>query len=150
MSRIAVIGAGAWGTALAIVLGRNGGHSVTLWAHEPEVFDSIATRHENTLYLPGCTIPTNITPTNDLASALKDAEYVLSVTPSHHCRKTFKQMSAHLNSKMRFISATKGIENESLLRMSQVISETVFLESGFQPKVAVLSGPSFAREAAKG
>jgi len=150
MSRVAVIGAGAWGTALAIVLGRNGGHTVTLWAHEPEVFDGIVARHENTVYLPGCAIPQNISPTTDLAIALKDAELVLSVMPSHHSRAVFKQMSPHLSPKMRFVSATKGIENESLLRMSQVISETVFLEAGFPPKVSVLSGPSFAREAAKG
>jgi glycerol-3-phosphate dehydrogenase (NAD(P)+) len=150
MSRIAVIGAGAWGTALAIVLGHNGGHAVTLWAHEADVFDTMILRHENTAYLPGCQIPENVAPTNDLAVALKNAEFVLSVMPSHHCRGVFKQMAPFLNSKMRFVSATKGIENTSLLRMSQVIGETVFLESGFTPKVSVLSGPSFARETAKG
>src|SRR6266481_4270998 len=108
MSRIAIIGAGAWGTALAIVLGRNGGHAVTLWAHEAEVFDTMIVRHENAAYLPGCEIPANVTPTNDIANALKDAEFVLSVMPSHHCRAVFKQMAPNLNAKMRFVSATKG------------------------------------------
>src|SRR5579872_5947054 len=150
MSRIGIIGAGAWGTALAIVLGRNGGHAVTLWAHETEVFECIVTRHENSVYLPGCEVPESVTPTNDLAAALKDAEIVLSVMPSHHCRNIFRQISPHLNAKMRFVSATKGVENSSLLRMSEVISETVFLEAGFRPRIAVLSGPSFARETAKG
>lgn len=148
--RIAVIGAGAWGTALAIVLGRSGRHSVKLWAYEHDVCESIVQRRTNEPFLPGCRIPDAVTPTNSLSDALESAEIVLSVMPSHHCRKVFIGMAPYLNDSMMFVSATKGIENDSLLRMSEVIYETVSQHRGFRPRLSVLSGPSFAKEVAKG
>jgi glycerol-3-phosphate dehydrogenase (NAD(P)+) len=150
VSRIAVIGGGAWGTALAIVLGRTGVHEVNLWAFEKEVCESVTQRRVNRLFLDGYLIPKSVRCTNDLGEALIGAHVVLSVMPSHHCRRLFESIAPHLKAEMHFVSATKGIENDSLLRMSQVIQETVKQRSGFEPKLAVLSGPSFAREVAKG
>jgi glycerol-3-phosphate dehydrogenase (NAD(P)+) len=150
MSRIAVIGGGAWGTALAIVLGRGGAHEVRLWAFEKEVCESITQRRVNRLFLDGYIVPKAVRCTNQLDEALKDAQIVLSVMPSHHCRKLFKEMSPQLKPEMAFVSATKGIENDSLLRMSEVIAQAVQEHAGFAPRTAVLSGPSFAREVAKG
>jgi glycerol-3-phosphate dehydrogenase (NAD(P)+) len=150
MSRIAVIGAGAWGTAIAMVLGRTGGHQVKLWAFEKEVCDSIAARRVNEPFLAGFLIPETVMVTNDLTSALERAEIVVSVMPSHHCRRVFTSMGPHLKPEMLFVSATKGIENDSLLRMSEVITEVVHTGRGFVPRVAALSGPTFAKEVAKG
>lgn len=150
MSEIAVIGAGAWGTAISIVLGRKRVHNVRLWAHEPEVRDSISSHHVNQLFLPGMTIPETVRCTNSLAEALSGAAIVVSVMPSHHTRRVFRAMQAHLHSEMLFVSATKGIENDSLLRMTEVISEILSTEGGFRPRIGALSGPSFAKEVAKG
>jgi glycerol-3-phosphate dehydrogenase (NAD(P)+) len=146
---IAIIGAGAWGTAISIVLARKGTHQVRLWAFEKEVRDSISTRRINEMFLPGALIPAAVTPTNDLAEALHGAELVVSVMPSHHCRTLFRQMAPHLKPEMLFVSATKGLENESLLRMSQVISE-VLRDTIREPRIGALSGPSFAKEVARG
>ncbi|MFZ0705114.1 MAG: NAD(P)H-dependent glycerol-3-phosphate dehydrogenase [Candidatus Korobacteraceae bacterium] len=146
MSEIAVIGAGAWGTAISIVLGRKGSHNVRLWAHELEVRESINSRHVNELFLPGDTIPTSVRATNDLAEALHQAATVVSVMPSHHTRHLFKAMGPHLRQEMLFVSATKGIENDSLCRMTEVIAATV----AFPVRIGALSGPSFAKEAAEG
>ena len=150
MSRVAVIGAGAWGTGLAIVLGRKGSHTVKLWAHEAEVRDSIASSRTNAHFLPGCSIPQSISVTGDLQKAIHDAEMVVSVMPSQHCRNLFQEMCPHLRPNMLFVSATKGLEESSLLRMTEVISSVVASDAGFQPRVGALSGPSFAREVARG
>jgi glycerol-3-phosphate dehydrogenase (NAD(P)+) len=150
MSRIAVIGAGAWGTALAIVAGRAAHHEVRLWALEKEVCQAIATSRTNSIFLPGCSLPTGVSATNDFREALAGAEIVVSVMPSHHCRRTFEHMAQWLQPQMLFLSATKGIENDTLLRMSEVIQEVVGRLCGFPPKIAVLSGPSFAKEVAQG
>lgn len=150
MSRIAVIGAGAWGTAIAMVLGRTGAHQVKLWAFEKEVFDGVTAHRVNQVFLPGFKVPESVLATNDLAHALEEAEVVVSVMPSHHCRRVFTTMSPHLKPEMLFVSATKGIENDSLLRMSEVIHEVVHTGRGFEPRVAALSGPTFAKEVAKG
>ena len=119
MSEIAVIGAGAWGTAISIVLGRKQTHSVRLWAHEPEVRESIAGRHVNEMFLAGQPIPSTVTCTNSFEEALSRADIVVSVMPSHHTRRVFKEMQPHLRHEMLFVSATKGIENDSLLRMTR-------------------------------
>jgi glycerol-3-phosphate dehydrogenase (NAD(P)+) len=150
MSRIAIIGAGAWGTALSIVLGRNRIHEVRLWAHEKEVLESISVRHINDLFLPGQPIPATVTATGDLVTALQQAQIVVSVMPSQHCRTMFQNMRAHLTPDMLFVSATKGLEENTLLRMSEVIREVVTADPGFQPRIAALSGPSFAMEVARG
>ncbi|HYX69183.1 MAG TPA: NAD(P)H-dependent glycerol-3-phosphate dehydrogenase [Terriglobales bacterium] len=150
--RIAVIGAGAWGTALAGVLGRRDRHQVRLWAFEPEVAESIRARRENELFLPGAKLPEAVFPTNSLEEALGGAAIVVSVMPSHHCRRLFEQMAPFLRPEMLFVSATKGIENDTLLRMSEVITRvldraTPRLEN---PRIGALSGPSFAKEVARG
>src|SRR5580698_5395928 len=115
MSEIAIIGAGAWGTALSIVLGRKENHRVRLWAHEKEVCESIARNRINEKFLPGQGIPAGVAPCNDLSEALADAAIVVSVMPSQHCRQLFKQMRSHLNAGSMIVSATKGLEEESLL-----------------------------------
>ena len=150
MTKIAVIGAGAWGTALSIVLGRSGNHDVKLWAFEEEVLKSISSKRVNEQFLKDCAIPLSVSATGSFKEALAGAEIVASVMPSHHCRRVFKEMSPHLNQEMLFVSATKGIENGSFLRMSEVITDTVQDACGFAPRIGALSGPSFAQEVAKG
>src|SRR5919108_6348446 len=150
MSEIAVIGAGAWGTGLSIVLGRKPTHRVRLWAYEKEVRDSITARHVNELFLPDQVIPDAVSTTGDLEAALGGAAMVVSVMPSQHCRRLFQQMRPYLDPAMLFVSATKGVEEKTLLRMTQVISEIVHADGGFTPRVGALSGPSFATEVARG
>lgn len=149
MSRIAVIGAGAWGSALAIVLGRKRTHEVRLWAREPEVRDSISSRRVNELFFPGHEIPHAVSVTGDLRAALLDCEIVVSVIPSQHCRRLFEEMRPFLASHMLFVSATKGLENQSLLRMTEVLREAVTDPINL-PRAGALSGPSFAKEVARG
>ena len=148
MSRIAIIGAGAWGTALSIVLARKGTHEVRLWAHEPEVCDSISQRRVNERFLPGHEIPGAVSPTNSLESALSAAEIVVSVMPSQHCRSLFRQIKPLLDPATLIVSATKGLEEKSLLRMSEVIAQE--LASASPSRIGALSGPSFALEVARG
>jgi glycerol-3-phosphate dehydrogenase (NAD(P)+) len=152
MSEIAVIGGGAWGTGLAIVLGRKGVHRVRMWAYEKEVCESINQRHENELFLPGQRIPEAVNATNSLEEALRGVEIVVSVMPSHHVRRVFRGMQPYLGPGMLFVSATKGLENETLLRATEVIREVlgVRAKDGFDPRIGALSGPSFAQEVARG
>jgi glycerol-3-phosphate dehydrogenase (NAD(P)+) len=149
--KISVIGAGAWGTALSIALTRQGRHSVNLWAFEKEVAASIRNNRVNELFLPAQKLPEAIAATNDLAEALLGAELIVGVMPSHHCRVVFDQMVSKklLKDGVPFISATKGVEQQTLLRMTEVITEVVS-KSGTHPRVAAISGPSFATEVAKG
>ncbi|MCI0662047.1 MAG: NAD(P)-dependent glycerol-3-phosphate dehydrogenase [Acidobacteria bacterium] len=146
MSKIAIIGAGSWGTALSLVAAR-AGNQVKLWAHSPEVFSLLRDKRENSIYLQGFTLPGTIVPTNDLAEALLDAEIVVSVVPSHVSRETYKLMLPHLQPQMIFVNATKGLEIETGMRMEEVIRET--LRDRFDPRYVALSGPSFALEVAK-
>jgi glycerol-3-phosphate dehydrogenase (NAD(P)+) len=144
MSRIIVLGSGAWGTAIALSLHRRGGHQLTLWAHSPEFNDA----GENTLFLPGFPIPAEITVTGDNA-AVAEAEIVVSVVPSEFLRSTLDRLRPHLHTGQIIISATKGIEDRSFLRMSQVIAASL-AEAGVALPVGALSGPSFAYEVAQG
>jgi glycerol-3-phosphate dehydrogenase (NAD(P)+) len=150
MSEIAIIGAGAWGTALAIVLGRKDTHRVRLWAHEEEVCQSIAQRRVNEKFLPGQQIPAGVTPCNSLAAALEDSTIVVSVMPSQHCRGLFVQMRPHLRPDTLIVSATKGLEENSLLRMTEVIAHVLQGKDLPALRIGALSGPSFALEAARG
>jgi glycerol-3-phosphate dehydrogenase (NAD(P)+) len=150
MSKIAIVGAGAWGTGLAIVLGRKGAHQIRLWAHEKEVRDSISALRLNQLFLPEQTIPETVLPTNDWAEAIQDAEIVVNAVPSHHCRAIFGKMQVHLKPEMLLVSATKGLENETHMRMTEVIVQVLRTANGFTPRVGALSGPSFAKEVARG
>ena len=144
MSRIAVLGAGAWGTALAISLARRGGHTIALWSFLPELASEMKETGVNSLFLPGHTVPAGVLITADLAVAVKDAEIVLCVTPSEHLRGVMKQIAPLLTRDQILVSATKGLEEKSLLRMSQVIVSLTENPCG------VLSGPSFAAEVAAG
>lgn len=150
MSEIAVIGAGAWGTALSIVLGRKRAHSVHLWAYETEVCASVADHRVNELFLPGYSLPETVTVCNRLEEALEGAGMVISVMPSHHCRRLFREMAPLARADMLFVSASKGVENDTLSRMTEVITDVVHELAGFRPRLGALSGPSFAREVARG
>jgi glycerol-3-phosphate dehydrogenase (NAD(P)+) len=146
MKKIAIIGAGSWGTALAIHLSTIG-RSVVLWVYERDLAERIQSHRENDIYLPGFTIPKSVKPTTSLKHALDGADIVLSAIPSHVCRQVFKKMLPSLKEEMIIVSATKGIENESLMRMSQIIEGV--LKEKFHPSLTVLSGPSFAVDVAR-
>ena len=143
MKSLAVIGAGSWGTALAIVLAPRFSR-VRLWAFEADLADRMAASRVNDVYLSGLELPQHVEVTCDLGSALEGAEVVLSVMPSHHVRGLYQRMVPCLTDRMVFVSATKGLENGTLLRMSEVIEQV----AGPRP-VAVISGPTFAREVAR-
>lgn len=149
MSKIAIIGAGAWGTALSIVLGRQNTHAVRLWAYEQEVRDSVAATRRNKLFLPEYSIPGTVS-ICDLPACLHDAEIVVCAVPSQHLRGVLADMLPHLRPAMPIVSAAKGLEEHSLRRMTEVISEVVLSGCGFAPRVGALSGPSFAKEVARG
>ena len=150
MSDIAVIGGGAWGTGIAIVLGRKGTHHVRLWAHETDVCESIAQKRINERFLPGRQIPDSVSATNDLGAALRSAQIVVSVMPSQHCRALFERMRPLIQPQTMIVSATKGLEEGSLQRMSEVIGDVLKRTGGTTPAVGALSGPSFAQEVARG
>jgi glycerol-3-phosphate dehydrogenase (NAD(P)+) len=150
MSNIAVIGGGAWGTGIAIVLGRKGTHRVRLWAHEADVCESITQNRVNEKFLPGRHIPDSVTASNDLAATLDGAQIVVSVMPSQHCRTLFDRMRPLMQPRTLIVSATKGLEEGSLLRMTEVIVQVLKRDDGSAPAVGALSGPSFAQEVARG
>ncbi len=149
MSRIAIIGAGAWGTAIAIVLGRGQRHEVKLWTYEKEVRDSIDSTRTNSVFLPGQHIPDAVRSTGDFGEALRAAEIVVTAMPSQHCRHLFQQMAPHLQPNALIVSATKGLEQTTLLRMSEVICQ-VAVERKTRYRVGAMSGPTFAAEVARG
>jgi glycerol-3-phosphate dehydrogenase (NAD(P)+) len=149
MSRVAVIGAGAWGTALAIALGRKNEHAIRLWANEPEVVESVTARRINERFLPGFELPSPVEATHDLSAALEGAEIVVSVMPSQYCRALFERIAPELKPQTLVVSCTKGLENKTLLRMTDVIGD-VLRRQKFTPRVGALSGPSFAKEVARG
>jgi glycerol-3-phosphate dehydrogenase (NAD(P)+) len=146
MSNIAIIGAGAWGTGLAIVLARKGTHRVRLWAHEVDVCQSINEKRINEKFLAGREIPEAVSASNDLATVLEGAEIVVSVMPSQHCRNLFERMRPLIHSQALVATATKGLEESSLLRMSEVIAQVLQRTN----RIGALSGPSFAQEVARG
>ncbi len=150
MSEITIIGAGAWGTGLSIVLGRKRTHHVRLWAYEKEVYESIANRRVNQRFLSGHPIPESVRPTNSYEEAIEGADIVVSVMPSQHCRALFEDMHAYLKPEMLLVSATKGLENDTNMRMTEVICDLVENAKGFTPRIGALSGPSFAKEVARG
>jgi len=149
MSNIAIMGGGAWGTALALSLAQRGGHDLTLWTHSPDLARTICDAHENTPFLPGFRIPATITVTSDAADALSTAEIILSVMPSHHVRASYTHFAPYLRPGQSIVSATKGLEDQSALRMSQVVTEVLAAHRLHLP-IAALSGPSFAQEVAAG
>jgi glycerol-3-phosphate dehydrogenase (NAD(P)+) len=148
MSRIVVLGSGAWGTAIALSLHRRGGHQITLWAHSPEFAQEIIDAGENTLFLPGFPIPSEIAITGSEA-AVADAEIVVSVIPSEFLRPALARLRAHLHPGQIVVSATKGVEDHTYLRMTQVIAASLG-EIGLALPIGAFSGPSFALEVAQG
>ena len=144
--RIGVIGAGSWGTTLANLLAKKG-FTTALWVYEEELIPSIATRKENHLYLPGIELDGNIVPTGSLQEACHNKDIILNVTPSQIVRQILQQIRDYLSPQAVLISASKGIENTTLLTMSEVIREVLSLHDG--SRIAVLSGPSFALEVSR-
>ena len=145
MSRtIGVLGSGSWGTALAVHLARTG-HDVRLGARDRALAASMSSQRENATYLPGISLPVALQPTADLSAAIDGAEFVVMAVPSHGLRDVARAASAHLPRACTVVSAVKGIEEGSLLRMSQVLRAEI-PEIG---EIVVLSGPSFALELAR-
>jgi glycerol-3-phosphate dehydrogenase (NAD(P)+) len=142
-SRLAVIGAGAWGTTLANLLAEKGWH-VSLWVHAPELAKRIARERENALYLPGVRLHPQVLPTSDLDQVMTEGRRFISVVPSHGVRAIWGKLSPWLPTQALIVSATKGIEAGSLLTMSGVLGEIIPPDKGVD--IAVLSGPTFARE----
>jgi glycerol-3-phosphate dehydrogenase (NAD(P)+) len=144
--QIGVIGAGSWGTTLANLLAKKG-FNVTLWVYEKDLLPSIATKRENTLYLPGITLSPNIVPTTSLQEACRHKDILINATPSHVARQVMEKLCSFLSSQVIVVSATKGIENKTLLTMSGVLREALSLKDG--DRLAFLSGPSFALEVSR-
>ncbi len=143
MSRIALLGAGAWGTALAISLARRGGHDLSLWAHSPAHAEELTDSGENLRYLPGFILPMDVRVTSRLAEAVEGADTVVFVTPSQALRPVLEAIAPALNPNQFLVSASKGIEERTFLRMSQIMAE-------YAPEnpIGTLGGPSFAQEVA--
>ncbi len=144
--KTAVIGAGSWGTALAVLLAEKG-CAVSLWAHRPEHAERLQRERENVVYLPGIPLPENLVISADIDAVLRDASVVVMVVPSHAYREVFQQVAPRIDPATIVVSAAKGIENETLLTMTGVMRD-VAPDISFP--LAVLSGPSFAREVAEG
>ena len=149
MSRIAILGGGSWGTGLSVVLSRSRRkHEIHVWVREREIAQSICDARENKTYLPGILLPACVQASTDIGEVLRDAQIVVGVVPSAHAREVYTLALPHVSPEAIIVSATKGLEPATHLRMSQVIEQVFSLR--FVPQVAVLSGPSFAIEAARG
>ena len=147
MKRLAIVGGGSWGTALSIVLSPRF-DEVRLWVYEQDLAERMSASRDNDVYLPGFPLAANVTVVTDFASALDGVGIVLGVMPSHRARGVYERMAPLLDESMLLVSATKGLETGSLLRISEVIEQV--LSTRFKPKVSVLSGPTFAKEVARG
>lgn len=145
MRKTAILGSGSWGTALAFHLS-SAGHEVRLWGRNPDLINDMRSRRVNAMYLPDIVLPATVFPTSSLEEALEKAEFVVAALPSHGARAVMRAAAPFVPRPALIISATKGIEQETLLRVSEVIGQEV---RGARP-VAVLSGPSFALEVARG
>jgi glycerol-3-phosphate dehydrogenase (NAD(P)+) len=142
--RAAVLGAGSWGTALAVHLGHIG-HDVTLWGRDQALLHEMAARRANPTYLPDLTLPGAVRPTPSLDDALAGAAVVVMAVPSHGLRAVVRAAAPHLSARAVLVSATKGLETDTLARMSEVVTA----ETHGRHPVVVLSGPSFAAEVAR-
>jgi glycerol-3-phosphate dehydrogenase (NAD(P)+) len=142
--RVSVLGAGGWGTALAVHLAR-AGHDACLWGRDPALVSDLRARRANAVYLPDITFPEGLRVTADLAEVLRDTEFIVAAVPSHGTRAVLRDAAPHVRPGATIVSATKGLEQETLFRMSEVIEQ----EIGPEANVAVLSGPSFASELAR-
>lgn len=147
MKRVAIIGGGGWGTALSIALSGMG-HRIRLWVYESELVPAINERRCNPLYLSGFTIPEPVVATDSLDFGLEGAEIVVTALPANCCRPIYQEMLPCLRPEAILVSATKGLERTSLQRMSEVMEAVV--SPRFRPRMAAISGPTFAREVARG
>ncbi len=143
--RACVLGAGSWGTTLAIVLAENG-HEVTLWEFDAEHATTVARNRENAKFLPGVALPKSIEVTNDLAAALRGAALVVFVTPSHATRETARRAAPFIPSRALVVCATKGLEEGTLSRMSDVLRDELRVDAG---RIVSLVGPSHAEEVSR-
>ena len=144
MTRVAVVGAGSWGTAFATIPAERG-VPTTLWARREDLAESISGRHENPDYLPGVELPRSLVATHDLEQALAGAGVVVMAIPSHAFRDVFREVLPHLGGDSSVVSLTKGLEQGSLKRMTEVMAE----EGGLDPaRLGVVTGPNLAREIA--
>jgi glycerol-3-phosphate dehydrogenase (NAD(P)+) len=141
---VAVLGAGSWGTSLAVHLGRLG-HDVRLWARDRSLLDQMRERRVNPTYLPEIELPEPVALTSAIQDAVRDTDLIVSAIPSHGCRAVMRAASPHIAAQATVVSATKGLESDTLMRMSEVIAQ----ELGPGRPVVVLSGPSFALEVAR-
>jgi len=149
MTKIAILGAGSWGTALAIVLSRSRRpHEISLWARNAALAESIRADRENEAYLPGSKLPEGIRVHSQLETALSGAQFILGAMPSARARTAYTSALSFATAGASFVSATKGLEPGTHMRMSEVIAQVVLPK--FAPRIAVISGPSFAAEAARG
>jgi len=142
--KIGVVGAGSWGTAIANLLGDKGFH-VNLWAYEKEIAQEIIETRVNKTFLPSCTLSENIHPSNDLAEVVSEKDLIILVVPSQHMREITTALSGYVSKNCIVVSASKGIENETFLRMSEILKETLSVS---KRSIAALSGPTFAKEVA--
>ena len=153
MTRIAILGAGSWGTALSVVLSRaRRPHEISLWARNAELADALQRHRENTTYLAGVRLPDSVSVTHDIAKALAGAHILVGVLPSAHARAVYEQALPFVTPEMVFVSATKGLEPATHQRMSLVLAQMLAKVGTLEApeRIAVLSGPSFAAEAARG
>jgi glycerol-3-phosphate dehydrogenase (NAD(P)+) len=153
MTRIAILGAGSWGTALSVVLSRaRKPHETSLWARNKALAETLQHKRENTTYLPGIRLPDSIRATHDMSKALAGAQIVIGAIPSVHARAIYTRALSSFTKEMIFVSATKGLEPETHLRMSLVLAQVLAKAGITEPsrRITVLSGPSFAAEAARG
>lgn len=149
MKRIAILGGGSWGTALAIVLSNaHKSRAISLWMRDATLAESVRRTRENPTYLPGHKLPEPVLVTSDAEAALENVDVVVGAVPAAHTREIYRPVLPHLVRGMAIVSATKGLEPETHLRMTEVISQVI--PASHAVRVAVLSGPSFAAEAASG
>ena len=142
--QVAVLGAGGWGTALAVHLGR-AGHAARLWARDPALVADMRARRANAVYLPDVIFPDTLAVTADLEAAIRGADFIVAAVPSHGTRNVLRQAAPFIPAGVTVVSATKGLEQDTLFRMSEVIEQE--LSRGV--RVAVISGPTFAAELAR-
>jgi len=147
LRRLAVIGAGSWGTTLAVLLAAKG-HAVNLYVRDAKLAEAMAGQHENNKYLPGVTIPAGVKFLTSLTQAVDAAELIALVLPSHGFREVATRLAAVLPANVPVVSMTKGIETDTLLRMSEVLHSV--LPAGAHDRIAVMSGPNLAQEVSLG
>jgi glycerol-3-phosphate dehydrogenase (NAD(P)+) len=152
MTKIAILGGGSWGTALSIVLSRSHkSHELSLWMRDPALAYAVSKSRVNELYLAGCAIPAAVAITSDLAHALANANIIVGAMPSAYARAVYSRVLPLIEKTARvFVSATKGLEPSTHLRITEVLAQVLAQKFAPAPAVAVLSGPSFALEAARG